>query len=74
MGQIVLDFVPQKFRAKMKTHDGHPREHGHEWEVSKVTKEPAEMLAGVKVDIENYKEERCKEGYTNNIAQDNLSM
>ena len=61
--------------GKIKTHDGHPAEHGDGGEVAKVTNDLADLdRLLIEFDIVNYEDERCEECYTNNIAQDNLSM
>ena len=61
--------------AKVKAHDGHPRKHAHGGEVAKVTNDLADLdRLFIECDIVNYQDERCEECYTNNIAQDNLSM
>ena len=60
----MLYLFSQQCMAKVKAHDGHPRKHAHGGEVAKVTN----CLA----DLDRL--DRCEECYTNNIAQDNLSM
>jgi hypothetical protein len=61
--------------AKVKAHDGHPRKHAHGGEVAKISNTLADLYGlFIEFDIINYEDERCEECYTNNIAQDNLSM
>ena len=71
----MLYLLSQQCMAKVKAHDGHPRKHAHGGEVAKVTNDLADLdRLFIEFDIVNYEDERCEECYTNNIAQDNLSM
>ena len=70
---VLWDFLPEESGAKIKTHDGHPREHWDWGEVTKVSNGLTEIFV-LKIKIENCEEESCQEYYADNIAQDNLSM
>jgi hypothetical protein len=71
----VLYLFSQQCMAKVKALDGHPRKHAHGGEVAKVTNYLVDLdRIFIEFDILNYEDERCEECYTNNIAQDNLSM
>ena len=58
--------------AKIKTHDGHPAEHGDGGEVAKESDDFAEKF--VKIGIENSDQENSEECYADHIAQYNSSM
>ena len=58
--------------AKIKTHDGHPAEHGDGGEVAEVSDDLAEKF--VKIGIENSDQENSEECNADHIAQYNSSM
>ena len=73
LGGVARDFFSQESGAKIKTHDGHPGEHGDGGEVAKVTGDLADVIVG-NVNVEYHEEEDSEESDTDNIAQDNPSM
>ena len=44
MWQVVLDLFAQQGGAEVKTHDGHPGEHGHGGDVAEVADDLAEVV------------------------------
>ena len=65
---------PDEGPAQVKTHDGHPREHGHAEEVSNVTRNLAEKLREKFWEVVDKKEVSGEEEIGENIAQDDFTM
>ena len=73
LGGVARDFFSQESGAKIKTHDGHPGEHGDGGEVAKVAGDLADVIV-LKVGIEYSEEKNSEESDTDDIAQYNPSM
>ena len=73
LGGVARDFFSQESGAKIKTHDGHPGEHGDGGEVAKVAGDLADVIV-LKVGIEYSEEKNSEESDTDDIAQYNSSM
>ena len=65
---------PDEGPAQVKTHDGHPREHGHAEEVSNVTSNLADKLREKFWEVIDKKEVSGEEENGENIAQDYFTM
>ena len=70
---VARDFFSQESRAKIKTHDGHPGEHGDGGEVAKVAGDLAEVKV-LKISIKNSEKENCEESDAGDVAQYDPSM